>query len=187
MVIDRKYRPEIACSTNESRYNLIHCCLDRDDKGARLVSTDGAMMAVIPVEMGDDDEPGLVSATAIVAARKAGTKSLPVVLYVNGSQVLLDGTSFPRPDKSIDFPDWRKVIPEPNESDPDTIAFGIDVGILARAAKAIGSPHLRIVVRRELAPPHGRSAGKKIVDGPILVTAKGGGAAFAVVMPIRID
>lgn len=94
MHIDRKYRLEKAVSTDESRENLQNIWVSR----RHAMSTDGKILALVPITTEKDDEPGWLSPDALKFGRKATGKGFDSVrIGLNGTQVLQDGTILRRP------------------------------------------------------------------------------------------
>lgn len=118
---------EKACATKDVRSYLNQPWLDVENK--RLVATDGHIMAVHPVELGDDDTTGPVTLEAIKAARKTSGNAI----IVNGRLEIEGVASFPRPDVGR-YAQYEKVIPKKPDREPD---LAIDANLLLNLAKAL--------------------------------------------------
>ena len=95
MQIERKYKIEKCVSTDESRPNLNNIYISR----RHAMATNGRILAIVPVQVQEDDETGWLSPEALKHARKVSAKGLDSVqIVLNGAQVLSDGTIMNRPD-----------------------------------------------------------------------------------------
>ncbi len=95
MQIERKYKIEKCVSTDESRPTLNNIYISR----RHAMSTNGRILAIVPVQVQEDDEIGWLSPDALKHARKVSPKGLDSVqIVLNGAQVLPDGTIMNRPD-----------------------------------------------------------------------------------------
>jgi len=95
MQIERKYKIEKCVSTDPSRTNLNNIYISR----RHAMATNGRILAIIPVQVQEDDETGWLSPEALKHARKVSAKGLDSVqIVLNGAQVLPDGTIMHRPE-----------------------------------------------------------------------------------------
>jgi hypothetical protein len=95
MQIERKYRIEKCVSSDPSRTNLQNIYISR----RHAMSTNGRILAIVPVQVQEDDEIGWLSPGALKHARKISSKGLDSVhIVLNGAQVLPDGTIMNRPE-----------------------------------------------------------------------------------------
>jgi hypothetical protein len=95
MQIERKYKIEKCASTDPSRTNLQNIYISR----RHAMSTNGRILAIVPVQVQEDDEIGWLSPDALKHARKVSAKGLDSIqIVLNGAQVLPDGTIMNRPD-----------------------------------------------------------------------------------------
>ncbi len=107
--------------------------------GKEVVATDGNILAVIPVDGGQNDTPGYISGSFLKRLR-AGTTSCGNAVYLSANgdlegQHRKEGLlKAERPLKDCEFPKWQNVVPgERRES-----VLALDPGLLFRLARAIG-------------------------------------------------
>jgi hypothetical protein len=178
MQLDPAFKIEKACSSDQSRPVLSCAYLDAGE--GKLVATDSYALAVVPVELEEGDTSGLVPAAAFQAWRKASTRTVPAGFSANGAVEVSgpDGSSsFVRPEGQ--FPRWAELVGTPRDGgtgeELQPIAeFGIDAGLLARLAEAIGAGkhgHVRVKVYSPLRPIRVESMS---------------GEGFGIVMPVRV-
>lgn len=164
---------------------------------SRLVATDGHILASVPVvvdepEDGRDKDKtaaipparGLLPAEAIKEARKRAKRGHPGVLVVQDREAVIPGgPSYPRPDPKLVFPRYEEIVPK--ESLPGRegyVTFSIDVALLARCCKAIGTEKVTIVMHPNISDlgipamifPNAYLDSKQDLNGP-----------FAILMPLR--
>ena len=167
---------EKICSKDATRPAINRPFLDIKDGIAHLIGTNGRAIAVIPVEIGQEDTQGHIPIDGLRAARKAAKgKGAEINAKANGSFALENGQSFPR---GVDatFPNWRQVIPADK---PFVFEIGLDAEILLNLAQALGSDGQ---VRLSFTG----------AQDPILVRAMSGPLKYkdevkAVMMPVRIS
>ena len=177
MKIDMKYAPELCASDDTTRQQLCQAYLDATDRNAaKMVTTDGHMMAVIPVESLDhEDVTGNIPLDALVEAKRASkaAKKDGVYLSANGAVKLDDGRTFPRGE--MQFPSWRDVVPGMEgsfEQDEIKATVGINPRLLLDAIKASGC---------------GKREGVTLeIRGPLSPVVVRCGEAYAVVMPMQV-
>jgi len=167
MNFSKAYAPEMFASVDPTRRAMTHVHLDVVAK--TLTACNGHAMIVIPCVVEDDDTTGPVPVAAIKMARKlSGKRDSVVTVHVNGSIVLSDGTTMPRPDCGA-YPDVAHVIPrEEHFSQGKTASF--DWRYMADAQKALGGNSLNMQLNDVLLAP---------------AMAKDGAGAFVVIMPVR--
>jgi hypothetical protein len=186
MLINRDFHPEACVAKDKSRRHLANVHFDRQN--SRVVSTDGHCLVVLPVtEIEDEDASGPVPPEAFKHARQNTPKAFPGArLRANGN--VQCGVAFevtlPRPDlDGLTFPAYEQVIPAPKEDDR---VLGINVALLARVAKALGTDHVVLRI-----PAHPKTNGRTAdcVLDPIRVTTSREPDAsdpLGVVMPRRV-
>lgn len=160
-----KAKIEAVASSDSDRHAIAEAFLDiRDGKGT-LVATNGKALAMVPVELAENDVSGYVSSEAMTAARKlsafdGATLDLSDSAYAkvnSGAKVLRCGDA-----KADDkFPNWRQVVPELPEK-PD-FRVGLNAKILWELAQAMGTTQVELVgagsvihVRPVAASPYNR-------------------------------
>jgi hypothetical protein len=130
-----------AAMKDDSRPVLQNIYVERLDgnKGV-AVATDGCMMAVVPVELSDEDVPGLVPGTCVQDAIKTWKKFGKVDIILKEGEVSYLGKSGIVTAKRLDakFPDWQKLVPTKPEDQPVGM-FSIDPSRLAALCDAIGA------------------------------------------------
>ena len=104
-----------------------------DAENGRLVATNGAVMAVIPVELDESDESGHVPCDAFKQARK-GAKG-EISMLCNGNVTLPSGAILPR-DKSETPPNWQAVMPQDHQVN---MKISLNAAMLAKLAEAMGT------------------------------------------------
>jgi hypothetical protein len=148
MKINKHAQVELCASNEATRHVITFAYLDTQDEGApKLVSTNGRMMAVVPVEMEEGDDSGFITVESLKAARKAaGSRSKESQLKANGNLTLPNGQSFPRPSKDdMQYPNWRQVVPAADRESKFRIR--LDAELLFKLAKAIsgnGDAHVTL-------------------------------------------
>lgn len=179
MKIPIQFKPELCVSKDASRHVLQNVMLDIHNNKTVAVATDGRKLVVVPVELEDCKEVGLVPPKALIAARanfktKGGNKQkhgdVPVkmddltVTVKNGSKTVI----FDRPVELGHFPKWEQVLP----NTPVKHSIRFNVQFLYDLAKAMGSD----VVTLDL---YGN-------ETPMRVTGLPNTEAFGFLMPCRI-
>jgi len=119
MKFDKKHRIQSAASPDATRYAVSEVLFEKDDNGARLVATDGRILAIVPVEDADGDVPGFIERQTLVEATKGRLKSKPdaqLLLPEEGKALFETKAGMveaKRPDaEHLRFPDYRGVIPD---------------------------------------------------------------------------
>lgn len=182
MKFDKKHKVFAAASREDSRYNIGSILFERDDDGARLVATNGRILAVVPVEDADGDVPGMISQDAIREAVKARTNAQP------DAQVLLPDekvakvmmkhgglAEHSRPDETS-FPEWKAVLPKAK----NPVSITLSARYLRDLADALGVAGDGITLTFDL------QNGK--IDGglPVRVDASSpGNHSYGAIMPIE--
>lgn len=132
--IEAAVEPKGKKSLNRTAIQNVY--LDREDSQAKLVATDGKILAIVPVGA-KEGESGCISPEALKAARKLGGE-----IAVNEFLTVADGTQFPKPDGGM-FPKWRQVLPQPKGQ---TLTIGINPSLLMRLAEAIGAETVQLTI-----------------------------------------
>lgn len=147
---------EAACSTDKDRRPLAHPYLDLTKKDKPVVvSTDGVMMAIVPVETHESDTTGHLNRSALAAARrKLKKKDETLTVWLEDQMMIYgDGTKTLRIERNADgslpgFPNWRQVAP-PNQGD---IVLYLDAHKLKRLADAMGTHGVKLRAVDRLSP-----------------------------------
>lgn len=176
-----------AAKVGETRYALSNAQLEIDDDGAaRLVTTNGRILAVIPVEDVEGDTAGPVPAAALAEATKGWKSKAPDAnVQANGCvrYPVKGGTmevERPKPEDVGDFPKWKAVIP----NTPVECRIALNPEYLLALAQSIGADSSIVIEFRE--------------DGGALVVRPGHGIndtnpaddyneRFGVIMPISTN
>ncbi len=186
MQIHKAAKIERCVSQDETRHVLTQPYLDIRDGEARMVATDGKCMAVVPVDVDAADVAGHVPAESLKTARKVWGKLTLNTLAVGEASVSVGDYQWKRPVDMGKFPNWRNVIPSPENDRTETLRVGINPELLSRVAEAIGAgEHVILEIPVET---QGRYKGQ--VMNAIVVKPSDKGAvagAFGLVMPVRLD
>ena len=113
---------ELCAAKGDIRYYLNHPFLDlSDEKRPMLVATNGHVLAAAPVAIHGNVSQGPIPLEAIKRARAAAKKrkTPEVQLVFIGDMCGTPDALFKRPPFDFTYPDWRKIIPKSNGSDPD--------------------------------------------------------------------
>jgi len=171
---------ESACAIKDVRqalqqphYDAIH---------DRLVSTDGSILAALPVVYpGAPGVSGAVPIDAIKHARKTKLRGFdPAIDATDPDVVSVSGATFTRP-RDVQFPDYQKVIVDKAVDTPDIC---IDAALLKRLADAL---HDRNSKDRRVSLYLARNTdGTVDTRGPIRVEAADPDR-LGLIMPCRID
>jgi len=140
---------------------------------SNLYATDSYVGVRIPVALDDDDVDGPVPAASLKAARKVRLTDLRRVFLKDGAAAVEspDGTSsYPR-NHDVTPPNLDQLVPE----NPEGTTVGINIDLLYKAARALGSRDVRLTI------PEGSS--KPV----ILVPIDRSDSRIALVMPIKLD
>lgn len=137
MTIDKKYKIEEATSQDPRREVLHAVHVANVNGSAKAIATDGRMLAMVPVEMGDGDSDKVnVRKEAFRAARKA-FKRLPAVhLKLNGKAIITE----PGSESAFDYvegqyPNVSQVLPKAAEQ---SVSVTLDANLLVKLWKALG-------------------------------------------------
>jgi hypothetical protein len=165
---------EKVASQDATRAAITLPYLDIDaERMAHIISTNGAAMVKLPVEITAEDAAGYVPTAALKEGRKLAKKFDSVELVCNGSAKLLNGATYPRESRET-FPNWRQVWPK----EEGKITLALDAALLYELAQAMGTEGVVLTFD---------------TDTPISVRATATKAckpasfdAMGVIMPIRI-
>lgn len=151
------------------KYAMQHALLEIEGGNGELIATNGRVVAVVPVELGEGDEPGLVPGDAL----GDGEPELcwDEIDYRKRELRVAGGTAtLAKADG--EFPDWRKVIPAPDA--PCAVEVSLSAKYLYDLARAMGSDGA--IKLRIPAPRDGAVRDAIRVDGP--------GGCFGAIMPV---
>ena len=164
MKLDKKHKPEKALG-KEGRFQVEHAKLD----GSNLIATDGRILAVIPVEVGENDRDGLIPKDALTGCRK-GLKGRQVPTLICGEAVTLhaQGIRMDRPAEDK-FPPWEEVIPAEDEYEA-VREIRLNARLLYNLAQALGTDELKLTFQ-----------GVGAVRADAI-----DGEAYGVIMPLRM-
>jgi DNA polymerase III sliding clamp (beta) subunit (PCNA family) len=176
MKIPKQCKIEKAASKDATREILNHICIDTQDGKTNAVATDGRMMAIVPVELCEDDDAAtqrLLPIKALTEARKQARQAKESTIGLNGAVKMLDGTTFAAPNLGdLNFPNYRQVIPKRDKAECVTVRFNTKA--LYELAQAIGA--VGDVVTLQIAK-----------DGEPLVIEEDTTGAKGVLMPVRAE
>lgn len=143
MKLPKKCKIEAAAS-DDARSSIKNPYLDISDKSNPvIVSTDGRIMAILPVIVDEGDVSGYVTSDSLSMARKI-TRTNEVSIHCNGELKIENGPSFPRPEGS--YPNWRLVLP-PKEESGVKHRVKINSKLLSTLASAMGCECVELVFR----------------------------------------
>lgn len=191
MKFDKRHKIDRAAARKDSRYMINAAMFERDENGARLIATNGQDMAVVPVTDADADAPGLVSTDAIKAACRSRTNASPDATIMlpdeKGNALVLEKNSLshhPRPDSEVNFPDYKAVIPKPDDGLEITLGAAQLLDLIeALGVKGADMDGITLKVTATRGKKNqitGIDSSKPILVEPIA----GGNDAFGVIMPI---
>jgi len=184
-----------AAAKDAGRYAMHHVRLERDYAGARLIATDGRILAVLPVQDAEQDDDGFLSSESIAeAVKKPSKKNDTATILANGSirACAVEAgpvVEFERPSNDHEFPKWRAVVPE---GEP-TVRICLNPSYLATVAHAIGAGDGVVLEFYAPAAEGGRPGPIAVRPAfPIGGAVKGnekatdGAERFGVIMPIEL-
>ena len=168
MQIGRKYKIEKCVSTDPSRTNLQNIYVSR----RHAMSTNGRFLAIVPVQVQEDDETGWLSPEALKHARKVSAKGLDSVqIVLNGAQVLPDGTTMSRPEGE-NPPHTFRILKDAHSNRKYRI--GVNAHYLKNLSDALGNEELIL----EIGDPN-----SAILVRPV----HGEQGTVGLIMPIRLN
>ena len=168
MQIDRKYRIEKCVSTDATRANMTNIFVTK----RHAMATNGHMLALVPVSSESVDIEGWLTPPALIQARKVTPKfSGMVTISLNGSQVLLDGTTIVRPSEEKP-PKIASILKRAHEE--RKFKVGLNASLLKSLADALGSDELIL----NFGSP----------EAAVLVTTlQSEKGVLGILMPLRVD
>ena len=137
MQIDKRYRLEKAVSTDPGRANLHNIWISR----RHGFSTNGKILAVVPVTQEKDDTPGWLTPESLKLARRALKGSDTIVINLNGQIGLPGGVTVPRPTESR-FPNVFRLLRSAHNG--RDLKIGLNVDQLKGLADSIGSDEITL-------------------------------------------
>ncbi len=168
MHIERKYKIEKCVSTDESRPNLQNIYVSR----RHAMSTNGRILAFVPVQVQEDDEIGWVSPEALKHARKVSSKGQDSVqIVLNGAQVLPDGTIMNRPEGE-NPPHTFRILRDAHSNRKYRI--GVNAHYLKDLAEALGNEEIIL----EIGDPNSAVLVRPVHSEP---------GTVGLLMPIRLN
>ena len=189
MKFDKRHKIDRAAARDDTRYMINAAMFERDENGARLITTNGRILAVVPVTDADGDAPGLVSTDTIKAACRNRTNASPdaTIMLPDEKRALAltrAGTvEGPRPERA-NFPDYKAVVPKPDDGLEITLGAEQLLSLIdalgVRGADMDGITLKVTATRDEGGVITGIDDSLSILVEPIA----GGNDAFGVIMPI---
>lgn len=182
MIINRKLYPEKVSTKDSSRPMLAQPWLDCE--GKRLLSCDGFALAVIPVELHENDTTGPIPICAIKEARKAGSSGS--IVADNDSVSVETGTgtfSYTRPEDVTAYPDVDQIIKGAVPEFGVEATITLDAQKLYDLAKALVEPDrdkslkIQLFVTRDTSPVYVKP----------LFTDDGSKCNYGLIMPVWKD
>lgn len=152
MIINRQYKPEQCCikPSHSTQRNLEQPFIDKAREV--IVGTDGHCMAVIPVEDVGDHPKTYVNREALEWARKRLHRSYGTIT-VKPDGITIDcpggGPTFPMEDMRYEnTPTWQPAFDSQVRKlkDPKCRAVGINVDLLVRVCRALGTKNVALVI-----------------------------------------
>jgi hypothetical protein len=172
---------ERAASRDDSRPVLTHVYLNAEK--SRLEAADSYKAAIVPCELEEGDESGLIPAPAIAAQRKA-SKYAAAPLRVNGNVELATPENTQTWTKGEgQWPNFEQLTP----ANLSGFKVGLNPTFLLELAKALGDPssvtlQFALVGEKMEGPETGYFPGSL---RPMIVKVPSGGDGYGILMPIR--
>lgn len=196
MLMRACFRPSLLSDHGEAnKPTLQHVLVERiEGSRGRLVAANGFYMGIFPVELSEDDVPGMVRADLLPYAASHSEWSGRHDDYVctcelrEGRIEMPDGSTHPRQIEGVDpWPDWRVITTKTREAREElgTIAsIAMDPRLVRRAQFALGNPrYIALHFRKPTSgfvvtdgDDSGRFSWEDLEDSPV---------AFVIVMPCR--
>ena len=167
MQIDKKYRLEKAVSTDDSRESLANI----SGTHRHAVACNGTILAIVPITQEKADEPGWMTPSALVLARKTSLRNSDnLSIGLNGIQELANGSTLKRPStKEVRPPSLFQMLLRAHRSRQYKVGLNVDklrTLVDALGTKEIilefGEPDAAILVR-----PLSRESGVRGLIMPI--------------------
>ena len=190
MKIHKECLIELAVSKDATRHAITEPYLDITDGVGTMIATDGRIMAIVPVDLGEHDVAGYVAVAGIKQARKLAKKGMPD-FAVNGAIALSDGSTLPRDGQAKDgtFPKWRQVVPD--YTGKITCKIGLNAALLANLAAALGTDGVSIEFTMDSTTGKANNEGgflvRPISTGKYERTTMANPAAHGIIMPVRCE
>lgn len=181
---DTRKAPELerVASRDASRPVLSHVYLNTER--ARLEATNTYAAALVPVEIEEGDDSGLIPAAALKAQRKA-SKYAAASLGVNGKVTLATSEGEQTWLKGEgQWPDFDRLTP----AEFSSFRIGLNPKLLLELAQALGNPEcVTIEFARVADKEEGEGVGAfPAALKPMKVTVPAGGDSYGILMPIPI-
>lgn len=148
MKIDKSSKLELCAAKVDARYAMKNLYLETDGpNGPRLCATDGRTLAVVPVELEEGDEAGLVSVDALKIARQGAGHGKARIecnksLRAWGKRGPL---TFERPSEG-NFPDIRAPDLLSTEEAPKGLKIRLNAKLLYNIAQAFGADEVELTI-----------------------------------------
>ena len=165
---------EKAAAVKGARYYLYDPYYDAETK--QVIATDGYILAILPATNTDSQLSGPIPITAIKQARKLDKTALQIDLSSTEHAETMDSMKAPRPD--VQFPDFKRIIKEPQEDD---FTLGIDAALLFKLSEALNNSKKSSVKLRFSRD----SRGEPDFNSSIRVEVNADDDRFGVIMPMR--
>jgi len=157
MKIPKTCKLEKVVSKDESREPLLSILIESKDGQNNAVATDGRRMAVVPIEIADEDQldgQKLMTPKALIEARKQAKRADKSTIGVNGAAMMPNGEVYPWK-KDVNYPNWRAVMPDKvGGTHYQTVSF--NAKYLFELAQAIGCPNDNVQLQIETNPATGQ-------------------------------
>lgn len=181
MKIPKTCKLEKVVTKDASREALLSILIESKDGQTNAVATDGRKMAVVPVELSDEDEidgQKLMTPKALIEARKQAKRADKSTIGVNGAAMMPDGQVYPW-QKDVNYPNWRAVMPDKvGGTHYQTVSF--NAKYLFELAQAIGCPNDNVQLQIETNP----ATGQIDPSAPFIIEEKTTGGK-GILMPMR--
>lgn len=183
MKIQRGLKPHLLCSKGPwLRPEMEHPVLEVHVGKGWIVTTNGNLLAAIPVELDKVDVPGAIPVEGLAQACKGRIKDPDPQLLADAEGVTLpvEGVRFlGRP--KVKFPDWRAALKKIKRKGKP-VQVSLNPNLLVQIAKAMGSSGRMSQVTLEIWPDE---KGRHDL-GPVTVTVPGAPkGSIAILMPMR--
>jgi hypothetical protein len=152
MKIKKSYKLEEACSQDANRQNICEPWIECNGESAKLVTgigpraiaTDGKILAVVPVELQHEDTGNRIAIKALKESRKAGGSKAEhaFIALTETHSIATGGAQYPI--TLVNPPRMAGIVPEMGR--PDGVKIRLDVSLLLRLAKALGSQNDRVLL-----------------------------------------
>jgi hypothetical protein len=173
MRLDSRFKIEETASKDAARPHLFSPHLDVE--GKRLMACNGYALAIVPCEVEEGDQAGLVPAAACRAAR--GAKHVKA----QAEQVVCDGATYARPQD--EFPSVEHALPGFKEGDDGTVTVGLTTDYLIALVKALGAAgrggQIALTIK---VPEKGKPVLDQVLVRPMVMAD---GPVIGVLMPVR--